>query len=114
MLHSGGNMKLYATITSERASKGQGGDYLDIIITDAEKNELWYINVIWGIDKLMQNAHLIMVHNNKKEIFRNNVSTTDYLKTKGKKQKDELCNICRTGHNGEKCQGNCSCTLCNR
>lgn len=29
-------MKLYATVTSERASKGQGGEYLDIEI----KNEL--------------------------------------------------------------------------
>lgn len=26
-------MKLYATVTSERASKGQGGEWLDIVIT---------------------------------------------------------------------------------
>jgi hypothetical protein len=32
-------MKLYATTTSERASKGQGGnDYIDIIITDEKQN----------------------------------------------------------------------------
>jgi hypothetical protein len=32
-------MKLYATTTSERASKGQGGnDYLDIIINQEKEN----------------------------------------------------------------------------
>jgi len=40
-------MKLYATTTSERASKGQGGnDYLQIEITDGEKNILGIINVM--------------------------------------------------------------------
>jgi len=35
MLHSGGNMKLYSKVTSERASKGQGGnDYVDITVND--------------------------------------------------------------------------------
>lgn len=31
-------MKLYATTTSERASKGQGGAWLDITVTDKHKN----------------------------------------------------------------------------
>lgn len=31
-------MKLYATVTSERASKGQGGKFLNIIISDEHKN----------------------------------------------------------------------------
>jgi len=36
---NGNNMKLYSTITSERATKGQGGnEYLDIEITYADKN----------------------------------------------------------------------------
>lgn len=30
-------MKLYATVTSERASKGQGGEYLDIKVQDKNK-----------------------------------------------------------------------------
>jgi|TARA_R100001530_G_scaffold1410_2_gene2568 hypothetical protein len=31
-------MKLYATVASERASKGQGGEHLDINIYDSNKN----------------------------------------------------------------------------
>lgn len=39
-------MKLYATVTSERATKGQGGnEYIDIHITDAQKHTMWCINV---------------------------------------------------------------------
>jgi hypothetical protein len=33
-------MKLYATITSERATKGQGGNNLETTITDKDKNIL--------------------------------------------------------------------------
>ena len=33
-------MQLYGTITSERATKGQGGKYLDIKIQTAQKNIL--------------------------------------------------------------------------
>lgn len=40
-------MKLYATTTSERASKGQGGnEYLNIDILDENKNIIMYISVI--------------------------------------------------------------------
>lgn len=39
-------MKLYATTSSERATKGQGGnDYLDINITNEHKHLLAYIRV---------------------------------------------------------------------
>jgi hypothetical protein len=39
-------MKLYATTTSERASKGQGGnEYLQIEITDDKKNILGILNI---------------------------------------------------------------------
>jgi len=39
-------MKLYATITSERATKGQGGnDYLDIYIND-DGGEIGYLRII--------------------------------------------------------------------
>lgn len=38
-------MKLYATTTSNRASKGQGGDYLKIDIRGAKEEQLWNINI---------------------------------------------------------------------
>ena len=38
-------MKLYATVTSERATKGQGGEYLAIKITDKDKNLIWHIYI---------------------------------------------------------------------
>jgi hypothetical protein len=38
-------MKLYATITSERASKGQGGnEYVDIILKGAHETEVMRLN----------------------------------------------------------------------
>ena len=33
-------MKLYATVTSERASKGQGGQWLDILIQNEKKRTI--------------------------------------------------------------------------
>lgn len=33
-------MKLYATVTSERASKGQGGEWLDIKVTNSKKETI--------------------------------------------------------------------------
>lgn len=40
-------MKLYATITSERASKGQGGNkYLDVIIKDDNKEDIIRLSII--------------------------------------------------------------------
>lgn len=42
-------MKLYSTITSERASKGQGGQYLDIsIFSESEKIAELYIREYEG------------------------------------------------------------------
>jgi len=41
-------MKLYATITSERASKGQGGKYLNIKITNEKKET---IALMWFEEK---------------------------------------------------------------
>jgi hypothetical protein len=38
-------MKLYATVTSERATKGQGGEWLEFTITDKNKSQLWGIQV---------------------------------------------------------------------
>ena len=39
------NMKLYATTTSERASKGQGGRWLEITIYGEDKKKIWIIKV---------------------------------------------------------------------
>jgi hypothetical protein len=39
-------MRLYATTTSERASKGQGGEWLDIIIYNEDKEPAIGIKVI--------------------------------------------------------------------
>ena len=38
-------MKLYATTTSERATKGQGGEYLEISISDKDKQPLWQVSI---------------------------------------------------------------------
>ena len=38
-------MKLYAKTTSERASKGQGGEYLDIEITNENKDLIFTVKV---------------------------------------------------------------------
>lgn len=48
-------MKLYATVTSERASKGQGGNrYLEINITQEDGKTIGYVvvNSWFGIEKL--------------------------------------------------------------
>lgn len=79
-------MKLYATVTSERASKGQGGnEYIDIDLMGAE-------GVILGKFVFMVDAN-----DSKKYIL---VEDNNYhnerleVKTKGEKQKGEgVCNI---------------------
>lgn len=39
-------MRLYATTTSERASKGQGGnDYLDIQVIDETRHDIAYMKI---------------------------------------------------------------------
>ncbi len=75
-------MKLYATTTSERASKGQGGnDYLDILVNDEEKNLFrFYLEV--REDEIY--TELLDYSNGDKKIFSNE------LPTKSKKQKTNL------------------------
>lgn len=43
-------MKLYATTTSERATKGQGGNELEIKVFDENRDELFKINVFKDSD----------------------------------------------------------------
>ncbi len=63
-------MKLYATTTSERASKGQGGEHLNIVITDERKK------VLVSIEARLENMKPV-------------IEILDY--TKGEKQKGETC-----------------------
>ena len=73
---------MYATTTSERASKGQGGnEYLRIEITDEYKQIIMSINAqINGNIVTFNNRNWI---NNKADNF------MCKIETKGKKQKDE-------------------------
>lgn len=77
--------KLYATATSEKASKGQGGNKrVDVIYTDESGNEV--INVYCQISGKGNQAFVIIAVA-KKQIF------MDWVDIKGKKQKDEIpCN----------------------
>ena len=122
-------MKLYATTTSERASKGQGGNKEIIvslnvgsaddsrevaqIILTAFNDNTYRIDLFdsetggtpskWKHGTLSLNLARFEVEMEKarKEL-------------KGKQQKSKLCETCRTGHNGQKCTTkDCICTLCN-
>lgn len=46
------NMKLYATTTSERASKGQGGKWLDIEVKDSNKRLIAVMKVKPFVDSV--------------------------------------------------------------
>lgn len=78
-------MKLYATITSERASEGQGGNkYLDIKVIDENRHDICIIRVENREDEIYVETSV-------------NDETGDYLKNiysvtkpKGKKAKREI------------------------
>jgi len=76
-------MKLYATTTSERASKGQGGNYLDIEITGENKIPLWNIKVN------LSEWYELKVYNlvNKKKAYKTDLIYPHEIK--GEKKKDE-------------------------
>jgi hypothetical protein len=78
-------MKLYATTTSERASKGQGGnEYLDINITGEENIPLWKIRV----DK--KGWYNLTIHNlvNTRKSYKYDCIYDDEIK--GKRQKGDI------------------------
>jgi hypothetical protein len=109
-------MKLYATVTSERASKGQGGEWLDIdIFTTNRENATHRVEVRekqGEITITLMRSHFGKWYNAK------DIDTV-YInapKTKGEKQKGE-CAKCRNALNIEgKCCGcmyppqDCICT----
>lgn len=81
-------MKLYANVSSERASKGQGGEWLDIKIRDEKKDLLWNIEVRESL-----NFYSIRV-------IPSNISLKSQLSIiqKGKRQKGEREGICHCGY----------------
>lgn len=88
-------MKLYATVTSERASKGQGGEWLEILISGADKKPIYQVDInadfftvkyAGDVDYLLRLA--------------NDISAQDLIE-KGEKQKGE-CWDCVRGKS--KCQ----------
>ena len=65
-------MKLYSTITSERASKGQGGNkYIDIVLargSASESVEEYKISFTNDVLSIYHNEkHEITIHNNKQK-----------------------------------------------
>ena len=81
-------MKLYATIASERAMKGQGGKYLDITIKNEYQEIMWVIRV----ESFTEPRAMLELFSSPDKTIR---QYYDY-KTKDKKQKDEkrICGHC--------------------
>lgn len=81
-------MKLYATVTSERASKGQGGGYLDILIQDENKNPMATIQV-----KCLENNYQFHLEMLAKGYEKTGAGYFHSLigKQKGEKKKGEVC-----------------------
>lgn len=81
-------MKLYATTTSERASKGQGGNrHLDIVVNDDMKRIILQVQLWHENEKLFLKYQDCMGN----EVFEDI--------TKGKSQKGEHCRKCEEYHN---------------
>ena len=84
-------MKLYATTTSERASKGQGGNrYLDIdIYTTNREKPTHHVHVIVSPDGGVINVSLSALHFGVDKILATD-SVYVNVPTKGEKQKDDI------------------------
>lgn len=93
-------MKLYATVKSERASKGQGGqEYIDIIVNDERGKNLSRLYVEIRDDEI--HTELRRYSNGEKLIF------SDELPTKKGKQQEGECPRCgeKDGkHSDDACQ----------
>ena len=94
-------MKLYATITSERATKGQGGNkYINIDLWVGDKNHPITAGSIYF---RIENGEYVIMYNDY-EIHRQKLP-----EIKGKQQKDENDEL-------TECEGhpdNCPCMNCN-
>lgn len=88
-------MKLYATTTSERAEKGQGGnEYLQIKVLDDNKKSVILLSIKPKNDSI---GELIDVRISWAEhIYINGHHGLDAeITTKGKKQKGKICRFCK-------------------
>src|SRR3990167_11449756 len=83
-------MKLYATITSERATKGQGGKYLSIVISDSSNRPVFYLHAT----KEEGETVLKVDEYDGKSGFGTSGYRTTFRTTKGKKQKGKECGNC--------------------
>lgn len=88
-------MNLYATVTSERATKGQGGEYLDIEVRD-KRGIVAFIDVRedeYGISILLHpigninNGKTLFIERNENRII--NELSNSYWEAKGKQQKGD-------------------------
>lgn len=74
-------MNLYAIVSSERASKGQGGKYLDIKITGENKQNYARLFIQQDGEIELTNARGVMVYR---------ANAVEFSETKGEKQKGEF------------------------
>lgn len=79
-------MKLYATTTSERASKGQGGQFLNIVIYDDQKQEIARF-----VATQEENGYVIAYDYDEDSTIVERWHELELATTKGNKQKGE-CN----------------------
>lgn len=90
-------MKLYATITSERATRGQGGKELEISIFDDKEEKIAQLRVYYPQSS---DNPMIVLEMATKEIAQDLLTSSKIVlqsKTKGKKQKGECEHIKKNG-----------------
>lgn len=82
-------MKLYATVSSERATKGQGGKYLDIEIFTTNKEHPTHRVRVWTDEKTGNTmVDTYRIHFGTERQYSRDVVFTG-IETKGKRQKGE-------------------------
>lgn len=76
-------MKLYASVTSERATKGQGGEYLEIDIYGTDRTSpKYYVRVTEGVIELLDHEERTLFSEGEYAYEKRN-------KERGEKQKGE-------------------------
>ena len=90
-------MKLYATVTSERATKGQGGNnYLEIAISVGDDDRYKIRVTPEKLDFMERGYSSPLLERRHSDIMK------EYEQRKGKRQKGEICPVCH-GKNIEGC-----------
>lgn len=87
------SMKLYATVSSERASKGQGGEYLDIVILGEDKKPIMDIAVRSEDERYTIHGYVMQPEHapgrRSEQYFAYEVGKRNIEAEKGKQQKGE-------------------------